>query len=130
MIGVDRIDYAFPFRLDATSQRAAQTSYAEHVEQMIAQILLTTPGERVDLAPFGCGLRQLIFAPLGDSLTATLTLQINQALGQWLAGVINVTGVTVNTSDDTGVLMPGNVNITVSYTLVESQANLQTTVAL
>ena len=82
----------------------------------------------MDLAQFGCGLRQLIFAPLGDSLTATLTLQINQALGQWLAGVINVTGVTVNTSDDTGVLMPGNVNITVSYTLVESQANLQTTV--
>jgi len=130
MIGIERIDYAFPFRLDATSQRAAQTSYAEHVEQMIAQILLTTPGERVDLPQFGCGLRQLIFAPLGDSLSATLTLQINQALGQWLAGVVNVTAVAVSAADDSAVLMPGNVNITVSYTLVESQANLQTTVAL
>ena len=55
MIGVDRIDYAFPFRLDATSQRAAQTSYAEHVEQMIAQILLTTPGSAWTWRSSGAG---------------------------------------------------------------------------
>ena len=67
-----RVDYSFPLRLDGTSQRAAQTSYGVHVEQMIAQILLTTPGERVDLPQFGCGLRQLVFAPIGDSLVATL----------------------------------------------------------
>ena len=53
-----RRDYAFPFRIDGGSQQTAQSPYAAHVEQMIRQLLLTTPGERVDLPQFGCGLRR------------------------------------------------------------------------
>lgn len=122
-----RVDYSFPFRLDGTSQRAAQTSYAVHVEQMIAQILLTTPGERADLPQFGCGLRQLLFAPLGDPLIATLRIQVTQALSQWLGGVIDVQGIDVTGGDP---VAPGTLEVTVSYTLIESQSDQQTTVAL
>ncbi|MEH2028374.1 MAG: hypothetical protein V7K67_01610 [Nostoc sp.] len=46
---MNRHDYAFPFRIDAVSGQAAQTSYEAHVEQMIRQVLLTAPGERVYL---------------------------------------------------------------------------------
>jgi phage baseplate assembly protein W len=127
---ITRSDYAFPFRLDGTSQRAAQTSYARHVEGMLAQILLTTPGERADLPQFGCALRQLVFAPLDESVRATLHIQVTQALGQWLAGVIEVNDVTVATSEDNASLLAGTVEVTVSYTLVDSQASQQTTVAL
>lgn len=130
MIGGERVDYAFPLRIDAGSQRAAQAPYSEHVKQMIEQILLTTPGERVDLPQFGCGLRRLLFAPITDSLDAALQLQVTQALGQWLAGVIQVAGVTVTSGDDNAALDPGTVQVTVSYTLIETQTSEQTTVTL
>jgi uncharacterized protein len=130
VIGVARVDYAFPLRIDGSSQQAAQASYAAHVEQMIEQILLTTPGERVDLPDFGCGLRQLVFAPLDASLSATLQLQVTQALDQWLPGVIQVGTVTVATSPDGAALEPGTVQVTVTYTLIDTQTTAQTTVTL
>jgi len=129
-MSVGRRDYAYPLRIDGGSQQAAQAPYAAHVEQMIEQILLTTPGERVDLPQFGCGLRQLIFAPMTDSLDASLKIQVTQALGRWLAGVIKVQDVSVETSNDDAALDPGTVQVRVSYTLVDTQTNEQTTVTL
>jgi uncharacterized protein len=125
-----RRDYAYPLRIDGGSQQAAQSPYAAHVEQMIEQILLTTPGERVDLPQFGCGLRQLIFAPITDGLDASLKIQVTQALGRWLAGVIKVSNVSVATNTDDSALDPGTVQVTVSYTLVDTQTSEQTTVTL
>lgn len=125
-----RSDYAFPLRIDGGSQQAARAPYAAHVEQQIEQILLTAPGERVNLPRFGCGLRQLLFAPMDDALDATLALQVTQALGQWLDGVIRVGDVTVRTSDTDASLAPGTVAVTVSYTLVDTQTTERTTVVL
>ena len=90
-----RQDFAFPFRIDPASQQTAQTDYAAHVDQMVRQLLLTTPGERVDLPQFGCGLRSLVFAPNSDALAATVQLRVVQGLSQWLAGVVNVVGVVM-----------------------------------
>jgi Bacteriophage baseplate protein W len=125
-----RTDYAFPLRIDGGSRQTAQARYAAHVEQMIEQVLLTAPGERVDLPEFGCGLRELVFAPMSDSLAATLNLQVTQALAQWLPGVIHVTDVAVETSQENAALEPGTVSVGVSYTLVETQTTEQTTVTL
>ena len=54
-----RRDFAFPLRIDvaAASQQTAQPNSAAHVDQMVRQLLLTAPGERVNLPQFGCGLR-------------------------------------------------------------------------
>jgi phage baseplate assembly protein W len=125
-----RRDYAFPLRIDGGSQQTAQAPYAAHVEQMIEQVLLTAPGERVDLPQFGCGLRQLVFAPLTSALSATLTIHVTQALGQWLAGVIQVVDVDVTTSSGEAALEPGTVQVTVSYTLIDTQTTETTTVTL
>jgi phage baseplate assembly protein W len=119
-----RTDYAFPFRIDNASQQAAQTSYASHVDQMIRQVLLTAPGERADLPEFGCGLRQLIFAPDSAALDATTTILVQQALARWLSDQINVQNVQVSPSaagEDQQVL------IQISYTLIETQTNRQLT---
>jgi phage baseplate assembly protein W len=125
-----RTDYAFPLRIDGGSKQTAQSPYAAHVEQMIEQVLLTSPGERVDLPEFGCGLRALVFAPMSESLAATLHLQVTQALAQWLPGAIHVTNVAVETSGENAALEPGTVQVAVSYTLIETQTNEQTTVTL
>jgi len=118
---MDRHDYAFPFRINIASGQAAQTSYETHVEQMIRQVLLTTPGERADLPEFGCGLRQLIFAPHSEALTATMQMLVQQALDRWLAGQIQVRDVEVappGAGTDEAQLL-----IQIEYVLIETQSN-------
>ena len=95
---MQRHDYAFPFRIDPASHQATQTNYAAHVRQMIRQVLLTAPGERADLPEFGCGLRQLVFAPYSEALVATTRLQVQRALERWLVGQIQVRKVNVSGS--------------------------------
>jgi hypothetical protein len=120
-----RQDYAFPFQIDAASQQTAQANYPAHVDQMVRQLLLTSPGERVNRPQFGCGLRSLVFAPNSDALAATVKLRVIQGLNQWLAGVVTVVDVTVGGSAD-----PGTLEVTVTYTLVETQATRAVTVTV
>ncbi len=126
---IARQDFAFPFRIDPVSQQTAQTVYASHVDQMVRQLLLTNPGERVDLPQFGCGLRSLVFAPSSDALAATVKLRVIQGLTQWLAGVVNVVDVIVGGPTGT-VAEPGTIEVTVTYTLVETQTTQSVTVAV
>jgi|ERR1044071_2660900 phage baseplate assembly protein W len=97
-----RLDYAFPFRIDASSRQAAQSAYPQHVGEMIRQLLLTTPGERADLPEFGCGLRQLLFAPHSEAIDATAQILVLESLTRWLAGVIEVVAVRVLPVEETG----------------------------
>jgi len=122
-----RADYAFPFRIDPASGQAAQSPYGRHVDEMIRQILLTTPGERADLPEFGCGLRQLLFAPNSDALQATTQLMIQQALSRWLAGQIQVVNVTVTDGPggDQSQLL-----VLIQYVLLETQSQQQTEVVV
>ena len=113
-----RKDYAYPFRIDAASGQAAQTPYATHVDQMIRQILLTSPGERIDLPTFGCGVRQMLFAPNSDALQATANVLVQQALNTWLANQITVQTINVTRSDDGSELL-----IQINYQLIETREN-------
>ena len=118
-----RADYAFPFRIDPASGQAAQSAYAAHVEQMICQVLLTTPGERADLPTFGCGLRQLLFAPNSDALQATTQILVQQGLTTWLANQVQVQRVTVSGGPDGD---DSQLVVDIQYVLIETQT-LQTT---
>lgn len=122
---MDRSDYAFPFRIDPASGQVARISYEAHVEQMIRQVLLTTPGERADLPQFGCGIRQLLFAPHSHALDATTQIMVQQALNKWLAGQIQVQKVSVappESGDESQLL------IEIDYVLIETRTNKQTVV--
>jgi phage baseplate assembly protein W len=113
-----RHDYAFPFRIDSVSRQAEQAPYGTHVEQMIRQVLLTAPGERVDLLAFGCGVRQLLFAPNSDALQATARLAVQKALARWLADQITVVTVEVanGPGDDQSQIV-----LRIEYLLIETQ---------
>lgn len=123
-----RNDFAFPFRVDAASGQAAQTSYQDHVGQMIRQVLLTDPGERVCLPTFGAGLRRLLFAPLTAQLQASTQMAVTQALNTWLSDQITVQKVTVDTPVSSPGLPDGTILITVGYVLIETQSVRQTQV--
>jgi phage baseplate assembly protein W len=120
-----RSDYAFPFRIDPVSGQAQQAAYGMHVGQMIRQILLTAPGERADLPEFGCGLRELLFAPNSTAVQATAQLLVRQSLTRWLAGQIVVQSVELTPG-------PGGdfsqIAVTIGYLLVETQTLAQTEV--
>jgi phage baseplate assembly protein W len=122
-----RTDYAFPFRLDGTSGQAAQVPYAVHVNQMIRQILLTTPGERADLPEFGCGIRQMLFAPNSDALEASTRLFVLQSLNRWLGDQIQVQSVQITNgaNDDAASML-----IQIVYTLIETQSPQLTEVVI
>lgn len=118
MITGRRQDLSFPFRIDGVSRQARGVGYEEHVRQMIRQTLLTTPGERVNLPEFGCGLRQLIFAPNSDAVQATLKISILEALERWLSGHIDVVDVKVSGEPDLG-----EIRVDVEYVLLETREN-------
>jgi phage baseplate assembly protein W len=99
--------FAYPLHFDARG-RTATTTPAEHLRDLIEQVLFTSPGERVNRPTFGSGLLQLVFAPLGDELAATTQFLVQGALQQWLGDLITVEGVAVAADD-------GTLTVTVRY---------------
>jgi phage baseplate assembly protein W len=91
----------YPFAIDEGAGRFAEESdYAAHVEQMMRQVLLTNPGERINRPDFGCGLRRMVFAP-NSEVTAGLTqVTIYQALEDWLGDLIGVDDVKVEAREE------------------------------
>lgn len=92
------MDVAFGYDLDA-SGRTATAGYADHVRQLVEQLLFTAPGERVNRPDFGSGLLQLVFAPNSPELAATLEFTVQAALEQWLGDLINVDALRVESED-------------------------------
>jgi len=89
----------FPFDFDG-SGRAARTNPDDHVQDMIYQLLFTSPGERVNLPDFGCGLLQMVFMPNSDALAAATQLLVQGALQQWLGDVIAVQQLAVSSVEE------------------------------
>jgi len=52
----------------------------DNLQAKILEVVLTSPGERVNLPDFGCGLRDLVFDPNNDVLAATTEFAINKSL--------------------------------------------------
>jgi len=95
-----RTDIAFPFRADRRG-RTAHARPAEHIHDLIEQLLFTSPGERVMRPDFGCGLLDLVFAPSSPELVSTLELSVQAALQRWLGDLIEVVSLDIDSGDDT-----------------------------
>lgn len=88
----------FPFHLDGRG-RSAEIDEADHIRNLIEQVLFTSPGERVNRPDFGTPLMQLVFAPNSEELAATLQLLVRSALQQWLGDLIRVDDVIAESRD-------------------------------
>jgi uncharacterized protein len=105
----------FPYAIDGTG-RSAQTSAADHVRDLIEQVLFTAPGERVMRPTFGSGLMALVFEPNSVQLAATTQFLAQASLQQHLSHLIAVQAVTVEPIDAALV-------VSVAYTLLEDGSN-------
>jgi phage baseplate assembly protein W len=82
---------AYPFAIARIGGAAMEEpDYDAYVVELIKQVLLTAPGERVNRPDFGAGLRRQVFAPLTGATTALTQAYVHDALTRWLAGIINV----------------------------------------
>ncbi len=89
---------------------AEETDHAAHVEQMILQVLLTTPGERAMRPDFGCGLRQMVFAPNSEATAGLLQVTVRASLDKWLGAVIRTDDVQVRANEE-------RIEVRISYLL-------------
>jgi phage baseplate assembly protein W len=100
-----------PFAVDLGRGRLAEEEdYAEHIRQMMLQVLFTAPGERIDRPDFGCGVKRLVFAPNSEVSAALAQVTIFQSLTRWLG-----TAITVN--DVKALAIDARLEITIAYTL-------------
>ena len=79
---------------------ADEVDYARHVEQLMKQVLLTNPGERIHRPDFGCGLRRMVFAPNDPAAASLLKVTILQALDRWLGTVVSVEDVQSEANEE------------------------------
>ena len=115
----------YPFAIDAGLGRLdREEDYARHVDQLVRQLLLTSPGERINRPDFGCGVKRMLFAPNSAVSASLAQVTIFQALNRWLAPVLVVGDVKVEALEET-------LTINVAYTLKARQEkrflNLQVT---
>jgi phage baseplate assembly protein W len=90
----------FPFAIDARGLTAT-TDDDDHIRDMIRLVLFTAPGERVNRPDFGCGLKQLVFAPASETIAAVTEQLVHGSLIRWLDPVIAVEKVEVRAEEAT-----------------------------
>src|SRR4051795_7845511 len=88
----------YPYRFESRG-RTAGTTDADHIRDLIEQVLFTAPGERVMRPDFGAGLLDLIFEPNSATLAATTQMLIHSALQLNLSHLIAVQGIDVENYD-------------------------------
>lgn len=105
--------FGFPYRVGALGRTGGATD-AEHVRDLIEQVLFTAPGERVNRPDFGTGLHQLVFAPASEELASAVAFMVQGALQQHLGHLLQVDDVDVSSEDAT-------LTVTVTYTLLRTE---------
>ncbi len=105
----------FPFHIGSRGSTATtDTSEDAYVRDLLEQVLLTTPGERVNRPDFGSGLLGMVFAPGGDVLQAALQASVQATLQRWLADLVMVQAVAVEVEEST-------LTVTVQYVVQRTQ---------
>jgi uncharacterized protein len=107
---------AFPFQIDSGG-RTALTGDDQHVQDLIEQVLFTSPGERVNRPTFGTGLLRMVFAAAGPEQAATAQYLVQAALQQWLGDLVQVEQVQVQA----GAAGEGSLLVTIAYLVRRTQ---------
>jgi phage baseplate assembly protein W len=90
----------FPYHFDGRG-RTADSGAADHIRDLIEQVLFTSPGERVMRPDFGSGLLAMVFEPNSTALAATTQMLVQGALQQHLGNLIAIDAVEVEAVDAT-----------------------------
>jgi phage baseplate assembly protein W len=107
---VDSLKY--PLAVDAKRGTIAlERNYEEHVKQLVIQLLLTSPGERINEPSIGAGLRRAVFGPNSDATASLVKTLVVQNLEQFLGGIIRVDDVTAQAIEE-------KLSVKIAYTVL------------
>jgi phage baseplate assembly protein W len=76
-----------PFHFDPLGAVAA-TPDADHLRDLLEQLLLTSPGERLNHPDFGCSLLRQVFEPNSPELAAAVQFTVMASIQRWLGDLI------------------------------------------
>ena len=110
----------FPYHVDGRG-RTASTGDDDHLRDLIEQVLLTAPGERVMRPGFGAGVNRLVFEPNGPEMAAATRHLVEAALQRELGDRIAVQDLEV--AQDEGTL-----SVEISYVALRTQTPLTITI--
>lgn len=100
-----------PLQNDPGGQRLrVEADYESYVAQLIRQVLLTNPGERVHRPEFGAGVRRLVHSPINAATASLAQSMIYSALNEALGDIIRIDEIVVESGD-------ARLDINVVYTL-------------
>jgi hypothetical protein len=75
--------WKFPVMVDAKTGRISMSEYEQDIKEAIWIILSTSKGERVMRPDFGCGIHDLIFAPINTTTVNLVENTVREALTLW-----------------------------------------------
>ncbi len=101
------MNVSFPYQFDGRG-RTEEATLNDYINQIVEQVLFTSPGERVNLPDFGSGLLQLPFAPNSMEMAAATQFSVQAALQKWLGSYVKVQSVVASAQDAT-------LTVTVTY---------------
>jgi phage baseplate assembly protein W len=90
---------AFPFHLSPVGHTARSASPEAHVRELLQQLLLTRPGERVNRPQLGCGLGDLVFGPCSPEVAAAVSVTLSAAIAEFLGDLIRLRDLRVSAND-------------------------------
>jgi phage baseplate assembly protein W len=74
--------FAFPMRVDSGGSMALVEDTRE-VEEAMALVLRTAPGERPMRPDFGCGIHEHVFSPADAATAGRIAWEVRRALERW-----------------------------------------------
>ena len=74
--------WSFPLRTDATGSIALSSGDRE-LEEAIALVLGTAPGERPMRPEFGCAIHDFVFAPADATTAGRIAYEVRASLDRW-----------------------------------------------
>jgi uncharacterized protein len=100
----------------------------EVVVQNFKNLVLTSPGERIMMPDFGCGLRQLLFENMNASVQTEIVGRINTQIEKYMPFII-LEDVLFMTSDNTRSMGPNELKVYIKFTIMplNEQATLEIT---
>src|SRR5512139_1775401 len=103
--------WGFAVGTDATGGIRTSAGQTE-IEESIAIIIGTSPGERVMRPTFGCRIHDLVFAPNNAETLGLARRYVEEALGMWEP---RIEVVSVSVASDAAEADRGRLNILLTY---------------
>lgn len=94
--------FQFPLAIDDGMGRLrTEPSHDAYIAQLIRQVVLTNPGERVHRPDFGGGLQSQVFALNSFAGAALAEVMVYQAIDRWLGSLISIEKIEATARDAT-----------------------------